>query len=306
MKKVQVLMSTYNGEKYIKEQIESLLNQQGIEVSILVRDDGSTDSTKEILESYANKKQLKFYEGKNKGYGKSFLDLLRNSDNVDYYAFCDQDDIWHPQKLITAIDKLENEKDNNCGKLYFSNLKLVDCDMKEIGKKEFDKRNLLLGRNIVRHSISGATMVFDKNLRNLSKIHDFESYDYPISHDQWVYLLCLSLGGKVIFDQESYIYYRQHNNNVTGVRQGIRKRFKTEYKNCFIYKHWREKLIKIILENEEYKKYIPIENKKTLEQVINYRNSWADTFKLLMSKEIQCEIKIINLMAKAQIIIRHF
>lgn len=308
MKKVQILMSTYNGEIYIKEQIDSLLNQQDVEISILVRDDGSTDSTKEILREYAKKEQLKYYIGKNKGYGKSFLDLLKNSDDVEYYAFCDQDDIWHPRKLITAINKLENEKNNdcNCGNLYFSNLRLVDSNMKEIKIKEFDKRNMLLGRNIVRHSISGATMVFDKKLRDLAKVQDFESYDYPISHDAWVYLLCLALGGRVVFDQNSYIYYRQHDNNVTGARQGIKKRFRTEYNNCFVYKHWREKLIKIILENEHYTKYIPKENKKILEQVMNYRNSWRNTFSLLASKDIRCEIKIIDLMAKAQILIRHF
>ena len=102
MNTIQVLMSTYNGEKYICEQIDSIIAQdcgyKGIaNVKLLIRDDGSSDKTREILESYASKypEIIRWYHGGNKGVIKSFFDLLENSDDeADYYAFADQDDNW--------------------------------------------------------------------------------------------------------------------------------------------------------------------------------------------------------------------
>ena len=100
-----ILMSTYNGEKYLKAQIESLLSQT-IKVEILVRDDGSTDSTQQILDDYAQRGMLKWYSGKNLGSGKSFFDLACKAPDADFYAFADQDDIWENKKVELAVQQL--------------------------------------------------------------------------------------------------------------------------------------------------------------------------------------------------------
>ena len=98
--RVAVLMSTYNGEKYLNEQIDSILSQSGnFELSLLVRDDGSTDETINILNKYQNLGKLKWYSGKNLGPGKSFIDLLYKTHGYDYYAFSDQDDVWMTGKI---------------------------------------------------------------------------------------------------------------------------------------------------------------------------------------------------------------
>ena len=108
--RVQVFLSSYNGEKYIEEQIDSVLQQKGVEVRILVRDDGSNDKTVDILEMLYKKGKINFYKGENIGYAKSFLNLLTHDNKADYYAFCDQDDFWLSNKLIEGIKKININK----------------------------------------------------------------------------------------------------------------------------------------------------------------------------------------------------
>ena len=91
MKKVQVLLSTYNGEKYLKEQLDSIIAQKGVDVHILARDDGSKDDTIKILEGYEN---IDIIKGSNIGVCKSFFELINKSGEYDYYSFADQDDVW--------------------------------------------------------------------------------------------------------------------------------------------------------------------------------------------------------------------
>lgn len=89
-KSVQVVMSTYNGEKYLKEQIDSILSQEGVDVRLYIRDDGSSDRTTDILASYQEHKNVKIEKGNNLGFAKSFLTALDECDEADYYAFSDQ------------------------------------------------------------------------------------------------------------------------------------------------------------------------------------------------------------------------
>ncbi|MBQ4399872.1 MAG: glycosyltransferase, partial [Alphaproteobacteria bacterium] len=108
MDNVLVLMSTYNGEKYLKTQLDSILAQQGVNVQILVRDDGSSDGTLPILQAYAAQGKLTYYTGPNLKPAKSFMDLIYNAPQADFYAFADQDDYWLPEKLICAVNKLKH------------------------------------------------------------------------------------------------------------------------------------------------------------------------------------------------------
>ena len=106
MKTVNILLSAYNGEKFIAEQIESLLAQDYPAVTIHIRDDGSTDRTVEIVRQYTDRPNVKLYEGENVGYRKSFAWLLANCRDADYYAYCDQDDYWMPDKISRAVRAL--------------------------------------------------------------------------------------------------------------------------------------------------------------------------------------------------------
>ena len=109
-KNILVLMSTYNGSKYIKQQIESIFKQKNVNADILIRDDGSTDDTIDIINSFGDDR-IKLYKGYNLGSTNSFIDLIKYSakhyPDYEYYAFSDQDDVWEPEKIKVAVNALK-------------------------------------------------------------------------------------------------------------------------------------------------------------------------------------------------------
>ena len=105
---VVVLMSTYNGAAHLEEQIESIINQEDVNVRLIIRDDGSKDDTVALAKKYTDE----VIEGSNLGYRYSFLELIRNAPDADYYALSDQDDIWKPQKLVSATKMIEKQESN--------------------------------------------------------------------------------------------------------------------------------------------------------------------------------------------------
>ena len=128
-KKVVILLSTYNGAKYLRELLDSLLNQSHKNISILVRDDGSTDATLELLAEYGNKyNNITYYKGENLKPARSFMDLLKQSEDADYYALSDQDDVWLPDKIEIAIKQLEANKAD----LYHSAFQMTDSNLNPI------------------------------------------------------------------------------------------------------------------------------------------------------------------------------
>ena len=137
-KKVAVLISTYNGEKYLKEQLDSILNQTYQNIEIVIRDDGSNDSTRDIIREYQQKyANIELKEGTNIGFIKSFFKLLELA-NADYYAYCDQDDIWLENKIELAVNAL-NQADNTKPNMVFGNSDYYDENMNFIGKGEEHK-----------------------------------------------------------------------------------------------------------------------------------------------------------------------
>lgn len=300
MKTVQVLLSTYNGEKYLREQLDSLMKQEGINIKISVRDDGSTDSTIAILEEYRKDGKLIYYAEKNIGYEKSFLTIaLYSSGKADYYAFCDQDDVWEPQKMITAIKKLEEIKSEKC-KLYFSDLIVTDENLNKIGYKDYSKINITLGCAMARFNISGCTMVFNNLLLQLAVKNTF--FERKIGHDAWIYMLCLSVGGVIVFDSNSYIMYRQHGNNVTGVQQGVIKRLCRELKVFTTKKNYMSRSAEIIY--RDYFNLITKENVALLSEISTYKNSFIKTIRLLFNKDLKFGVFVVDVLIKLQILFR--
>lgn len=210
---VQILMSTYNGEKYLSKQLETLLNQKNVNLDILIRDDGSKDSTKEIINDYMKKySNITYIVGKNLGYAKSFWDLIKNADlNYDYYAFCDQDDIWEENKLDAAISLLKNE-DNSIPLLYTSRVVSVDNNMNILNENTFEENRVLnVYESFQKSIVPGCVFVFNKAALVLLKKYD----GFLESHD-WATYIIVSSFGKVIYDNNSYIKYRIHENNTIG------------------------------------------------------------------------------------------
>ena len=221
MEKILVLMSTYNGEKYIQEQLNSLYAQDGVEVSILVRDDGSTDLTKKILEENAEKHDISWYQGEHKNVQKSFFDLMQRAEKTDYdfFAFCDQDDVWDSDKLKIAIENIAHFDKPS---LYYSGQRLVDENLNLIEYHRLNSHRTLKTR-FVLSDFAGCTGVFNRAL--LDEVVTYEP-NYMLMHDTWILRVCLCLGGEVIVDPEPRISYRQHSNNLVGLGRGIKSTVK--------------------------------------------------------------------------------
>lgn len=268
-KKVLILMSTYNGEEFLKEQIESIIKQKGnFELDILVRDDGSTDLTKELLDDYYKDGVLKWYSGENFRPAKSFMDLVFNcSTEYDYYAFSDQDDVWSYNKIQTAIDKLDSDKIA----IYYSNPELVNKELKPIGRKVY--------RTVPHHdiyttvcgaSIIGCTMVFTKRLLDVLKKGNPPKV--ITMHDSYVARVCVLVGGTIIYDDNSYMKYRQHDKNVLGIKSKPNEKIKK-----ILYDIFTKSQVTIDEQAKEilriYGNYISNDKKEWLKKVINYRKN---------------------------------
>ena len=219
--RIAVLMSTYNGEKYIKEQIDSILAQRDTDVTLFVRDDGSTDATKDIVREYAKShKNIHLYcDGKNLRPGKSFLKLLcyvvKYKEPFDYYAFSDQDDIWLEDKLIRGAEAIE---DIEGPALYCSN-QILYIDGKRERLRLDSVPEITLMTHITQNKMYGCTMVLNHELASLIESCKKPGNDLLLArnHDAWTILLALAVG-KVVYDNDSYILYRIHDKNVVGVR----------------------------------------------------------------------------------------
>lgn len=213
MASVAVLMSTYNGEKYLREQIDSVLNQKGVQVSLLVRDDGSKDHTLELLQEYAQEHEnISWYNNVNLGPAKSFLDLVMNAPEADYYAFCDQDDYWDEDKLAIAVEKMKDFPADKPA-LYYSNLRIVDQDLNFFRLSHAVPHVPKNRYSVLAEPIAtGCTMVFNAAT---VKVLRRKLPEYCSMHDAWVYMVCLLLGS-VVYDFDAHISYRQHGNNVIG------------------------------------------------------------------------------------------
>lgn len=235
MKTVRVLLAAYNGEKYIERQIDSILSQQGVRISLLVRDDGSDDGTREILAGYAHRLEcVCVYAGKNRGAAGSFYDLLARTDmEADYYAFADQDDVWREDKLLHAVELLEQEKDaEGAGKrlplLYAGKVVYASRDLKK--QEEFSyqiARSASFGNALVENICMGCTQVFNQPLLKLVRGHLPPD---SIMHDWWMYLTAAYFG-RVLYDQQAYMLYRQHGDNQIGMHNCWAARWKNRLRH---------------------------------------------------------------------------
>lgn len=212
MERVLVLLSTYNGEKYIDEQLKSIFQQKNVEVYVLARDDGSQDKTVEILKTWEKKEKLKWYTGENLKPARSFLNLISMAKDYDYYALSDQDDYWLPDKIETAVCALKQ----NQASLYYSPTTLVDGKLNRINQISYPKEDFDFYQSVMYNHFSGCTMVFDERLRNVIAR---ETPDTIIMHDWWIILLCKAIGMRTVYGKESKILYRQHGNNSVGLKK---------------------------------------------------------------------------------------
>ncbi|MCI9377550.1 MAG: glycosyltransferase family 2 protein [Eubacterium sp.] len=229
-------MSTYNGEKYIKEQLESIIAQKGVKISLLVRDDGSSDRTAAILKRYSQEHEnISYYTGNNLGASKSFFDLLKKADHsADYFAFSDQDDYWLPDKLIRAVKMLRQIKQQDIPLLYGSMVTYASEDLQNGQAVSYrNRRKTGLGNALVENIFMGCTEVFNRSLLELVSSHQPKGEGW---HDWWLYLTA-SAFGKAVYDRNAYILYRQHGGNRLGMQKSWSQRWRNRFSHFQQLRH---------------------------------------------------------------------
>lgn len=302
MIKVEVLMSTYNGVRYVGRQIESILEQKGVDVHITIRDDGSTDDTWRVLDLFESKypNYIKVVYGDNVGYKKSFLTLLSLAEPADYYAFSDQDDIWEPCKLYAAVKLI---KDVNIA-LYVSNLTICNPQLDIIGRTTFTPKYSSIYSEFVRHRYAGCTYVFDVKLKQI--VSAFSDLTLPSekmpSHDALI-SRCAYACGTVVLDVNSYIKHIRYEHSITTHSNSIIERIKIEWKGL-VRSSMTYATVRIILDC--IPEYITNESLCFFRQIMSYRQSFSAWMSLLFNPKMTCGIFLCDILCRLKILIRTY
>ncbi|MQB80812.1 glycosyltransferase family 2 protein [Lactobacillus reuteri] len=215
---VAILMSTYNGEKYLEEQVKSIISQDYTDWHLYIRDDGSTDNTVSLIKKITRDNEkitfLNENKPKNLGVTGSFMDLLANT-KAQYYMFSDQDDYWMEDKISAALKKMQASEIGDMPICVHSNLTVVDTNlhgdslMNSSEEHWSDFKSMLFA-----NCVTGCTMMINQELKNLIDFNKVKSNKLYV-HDWWIALVAAAFG-KVVYLDRSTILYRQHQGNVIG------------------------------------------------------------------------------------------
>lgn len=297
-----VLMSTYNGERYVGEQIDSIINQDEVDVYLLIRDDGSSDNTISVLKEKVckNPNQILLIEGANVGIHQSFADLMNsNMGDAEFVAFADQDDVWDSNKLSTAITQLLLNKAD----FYSSASRLVDSNMNDLHATTSNSKLHNYYINSVSSVLSpgsqGCTIVVTRSFFDSLREHGIPSY---YGHDTWITVVAYYLN-KSIYDADAHMSYRQHNQSWTGNRKNKfaqqRREFKFFIKGMKRYSMLSNDLL------TKYNKEFEGEKRRVLELLSKPHKSMNDRINLILTKDFgkygfvqNCIFKLFVLLGK--------
>lgn len=276
-------MSTYNGELYVEQQIVSILKQESCDVTLYIRDDGSSDSTPQILLrlSEANPNIIISLEN-NIGFRKSFLKALNDAPNSDFYAFSDQDDYWFPEKTIQTINLVSKNKSN----LGFCNAIVTDKNL--IGKNLLYKKVFLpaFPESISNVYIHGFLIVFDDYLRSLATRVPYNLIN--VSHDFWLVTIA-SLFGHITYDiSKPVAFYRRLDSSLSKKRPF--RTFIQRFCSLFVCKGTVQYNSEIIL--KYYSDILDNKQKDFIGCCAYYRSDKTKKNNLLKNKELKFKYKI--------------
>ena len=298
--KVDILLATYNGEKYIKEQVESILNQTYENIQIIISDDCSTDNTRQVLKEYENNEKIKvFYQEKNLGYVKNFEFLLKQVKS-NLYMLSDQDDVWKKEKVEKFVEKIESEKLD----LVFGDLEVVDENLNTLYKsynrymhlihkiKKYQKDYRL---QYLYNCMTGCTIISRKNW--IDKVLPLPTNSKYMIHDYWLGLV-IALNGKVGYIEEPYILYRQHGKNQVGSKKASKTASKLEEVRNISINTRIGTFETYVMHEEIFDEKLRKQNKKALEYFKMLKNKknfnfrqWGIFFKLYKYESFSQYIK---------------
>lgn len=237
---VLVLMCTYNGQVFLEKQLDSIKFQTFDDWHIAVSDDGSQDATWNIANRYRylwGEDKVSLWRGPGRGFARNFIANVCNKALVaDFYAWCDQDDVWERNKLQAAVDWLRSVP-AEVPALYFGRTELMSQSGKALGFSPLFRRPPSFANALVQNIGGGNTMVLNHAARVL--LGEAGEQQEVVSHDWWAYLLVTGVGGRVFYDPTPHVHYRQHGGNLVGSNAGWAARI-TRIRMLFQgrFRHW--------------------------------------------------------------------
>ena len=214
---VTILLCTFNGEKYLRKQLYSLQRQTVTHWRCIASDDGSKDQTMDILREFQTKwgkNKLRILDGPKSGFINNFRAAAKFAEGMsEFYAFCDQDDVWHADKLECALGECSKFEGKN-PMLFGTSTLLIDSDDNMISKSKLVSRNTDFRNAIIENVAGGNTMVFNSAL--LSLFNSIPEKNELVSHDWTLYQLVTVCGGHFSYVDDAKVNYRQHKNNLIG------------------------------------------------------------------------------------------
>ena len=305
--KVMILMSFYNGDQYIVEQIQSILQQDFPgKIEILIRNDGSTKTNiEDILQKIEvpYNREIILKEEKNLGPQKSFLKLIQMADSANYYFYADQDDVWELNKVSRAVTKMEEM--DSAVKLYCSDYRITDSNLNVIYEKgvHLDDKTFHFLRAIMFNTFPGCVMGMNQQLLDLLKKMNLENC---MMHDSYTYATALA-AGQVYYDSKPSILHRIHQSNVVGY--GSKK-----IEPC----KWLKEKMTLLVKKEEYdlalyaEKLLEVSDgqnlnfQKDILILKNYKKSFRNTWKLLMHSDLRHKVDRCSLSIWCKVLFRLF
>ena len=229
MEKIDILLATYNGSKYLHEQLDSILNQSYGNINVIIRDDGSSDNTVMIIEEYEQKdSRVKLLNDNlgNLGFVRNFEELMKNSTS-EYLMFSDQDDIWYNNKVETSytrIKAIEETNGKSCPILVDTNSKIMNYEKqtKSLFISDYAK-NSSFENSFFNFFVQGSTMLINESLKREALPFSKEVY----LHDRYLHLIAEFIGIRAYIDTPT-MDYRQHSNNEIGSRVNIIDKIKNK------------------------------------------------------------------------------
>jgi glycosyltransferase involved in cell wall biosynthesis len=261
---VAILLSTYNGAAYLSEQLDSLVAQTCRDWVIYASDDGSQDDTVAILHNYQRrlgKDRLVILRGPRQGFAANFLATLKHANGrADFFAFCDQDDCWEPEKLERGLSWVQRQEEH-LPALYCSRTRLIDAEGQPIGYSPLFRRAPSFANALVQSIAGGNTMLF--NARTAALLCLTPQHVPIISHDWWTYIVVSGCGGEVHYDEQPLIGYRQHGNNLIGSNSSVRDRLvRLQRMLKGTFRHWNDVNLEAIA---HLRQHLTSENQRILD-----------------------------------------
>lgn len=268
--KLAILLCTYNGEQFLAEQLESFAAQTHGNWFLLASDDNSSDATPDILRAFQGScppGQVELVQGPAEGFVQNFMSVTSKAEGrANYYAWADQDDIWHADKLERAVNWL-NTLPADVPALYCARTLLVSADNQPLAPSMLFGKKTSFANALMQNIGGGNTMVFNQAA---CKILAQTSSSMPVvSHDWWAYIIITGVGGRVHYDREPCLRYRQHGQNLVGGNISWRARLircKLLFEGRF--RQWNEINIRALLQHQQR---LTEQNRITLQHLIQIR-----------------------------------